>query len=431
MLPYLHSSKFTKFGGKTGGKTRTVDGGKMKLTKTICNNLKPKDRPYKKFDGGGLYLEVMPNGNKLWRVKYYFHGKEKRVSLGKYPIVTLAEAREKRMEARQLLAKGIDPSRNKISKEKLARRDNNNIFETLAHEWYSKKKDGWSSSHAKNVMHRLESNVFPYIGKTPVTKITVPDLLDVLQVMEDRNALEVAKRTRQICSQVFRYGIQTGRCENNPALHLDGALKTHRPKHFAALDVKDVPGFLTALERNEARLFSRTRRAIRLSLLTFARPVEIRKSRWPDIDLDQGQWAIPGERMKSGRDHIVPLSAQSLDVLLEQQKETGSHDTPWVFPGQVYPRKPMSGGTVNMGIKRLGYDKRMTAHGFRALARTAIREQLKYYPDIIEAQLAHKPSGPLGAAYDRAQFLDERRTMMQDWADYLDKIALGAVSKAI
>lgn len=389
----------------------------------MCNSLGPKEKPYKKFDGGGLYLEVMPNGNKLWRYKYYFQGKEKRFSLGKYPIVTLVNAREKKLQAQRLLEQGIDPSRNKIAKEKLARRGNNNTFELLAREWYGKKKDGWSGSHAKNVLHRLEGNVFPHIGKAPVKKITAPDLLEVLQIMEDRNALEVASRTRQICAQVFRYAVQTGRCENNPAIHLNGALKTGKAKHFPALDIKEVPGFLKALERNEARLFSRTRRAIRLSLLTFARPGEIRQCQWEHVNLKDAIWTVPGELMKSGRDHIVPLSTQSIRVLLEQQEETGRFETPWVFPGQVRPLKPMSDGTVNMGIKRLGYHQRMTAHGFRALARTAIREKLNYYPDIIEAQLAHKPAGPLGAAYDRAQFLDERKKMMQDWADYLDKIA--------
>lgn len=392
----------------------------MKLNKTLCNNLKPKGKPYKKFDGGGLYLEVMPNGNKLWRFKYYFQGKEKRFSLGKYPIVTLTNAREKRLQAKRLLDEGIDPSHNKMAQAKLAKRHNNNTFEKLAREWYEKKKDTWSDSHAQNIIYRLERNVFPYIGKMPVVKITPPDVVDMLQVMESRNALEVASRTRQICNQVFRYGIQIGRCENNPVLNLNGALKTRKKKHFPALDIKDVPDFLDALARNEARLYARTRRAIRLSLLTFARPGEIRQCRWEHINLDEAEWIIPGAYMKSGRDHIIPLSTQTVNILLDQHEETGQFQTPWVFPGQVHPKKPMSDGTVNVAIKKLGYHKRMTAHGFRALARTAIREKLNYYPDIIEAQLAHKPPGVLGAAYDRAQFLNERKKMMQDWADYLD-----------
>jgi len=420
MLEYFQSRIFTKYRGKIRGNSGFFDGGKMKLTKTLCNNLAPKDRSYKKFDGGGLYLEVMPNGNKLWRYKYYYQGGEKRFSLGKYPIVTLVDAREKRLQAQRLLEQGIDPSSNKIAEEKLARRNHNNTFELVAREWHEKKKGAWSDSHAKNVLHRLESNVFPHIGKAPVTKITAPDLLEALQILEARNALEVASRTRQICSQVFRYAIQTGRCENNPAIHLSGALKTKKVQHFAALEIKDVPEFLKILQRNEARLFSRTRRAILLSLLTFARPGEVRQCRWEHVDINEAIWTIPGELMKSGRDHIVPLSSQAIRVILDQQDETGRFDTPWVFPGQVRPQIPMSEGTVNMGLKRLGYHQRMTAHGFRALARTTIREKLNYYPDIIEAQLAHKPSGPLGAAYDRAQFLEERKKMMQDWADYLD-----------
>lgn len=367
----------------------------------------------------------MPNGSKLWRLKYYLYGKEKRFSLGKYPVVTLVNAREKVMEARKLLSQGIDPSRHRMSQRELGRRKNHNTFELVASEWHGKKKGGWSASHADTVLQRLEANIFPYIGKRPISDISPPDILDTLRIMENRNALEVAKRTRQICSQVFEYGIQTGRCEKNPASHLGSALKTRKTRHFPALGIDEVPGLLKALRQNDVRLFSRTRRAIGLSLLTFARPGEIRKARWADIDIETAQWLIPGERMKSGRDHIIPLSTQSLSILEEQYKETGSYETPWVFPGQIRPRKAMSDGTVNMGIKRLGYHGRMTAHGFRALARTAIREQLNYYPDVIEAQLAHKPSGPLGAAYDRAQFLDERRKMMQDWADYLDKIFPG------
>ena len=324
--------------------------------------------------------------------------------------------------AQKILSEGFDPSQRKMAEEKLARRMNRNTFELVAREWYEKKKERWSASHAHNVIHRLEKNVFPYIGKTPIPTITPPDVLDMLQIMENRNALEVASRTRQICGQVFRYAIQTGRCDQNPVVHLQGALKTRKTKHFAALNIQDVPEFLSAINRNEARLYGRTRRAIWLSLFTFARPGDIRKARCEHIDLENAQWVIPAKMMKSRRDHIIPLSRQSVEVLLEQKEETGQFETPWVFPGQVDPNKPMSDGTVNMGIKRLGFHGRMTAHGFRALARTAIREKLKYYPDVIEAQLAHRPPGLLGAAYDRAQFLDERKTMMQEWADYLDTI---------
>lgn len=312
----------------------------MKLNKTLCNKLKPKDKPYKKFDGGGLYLEIMPNGNKHWRLKYYYQGKEKRIALGEYPIVTLVKAREKRLNAKKLLNEGIDPSQNRISEEKLARREQNNTFEIVAREWHEKKKSSWKESHANRVIQRLEKNIFPFIGKTPITKIKVPDLLEVLQLIENRKAYDEASRVKQICGQVFRYGIQTGRCENNPAVHLTGALKTHKTKHFAALDIKEIPAFIKDLERNEARLYARTRRAIWLSLLTFARPGEIRQARWEHIHLEEAQWIIPGAFMKMGRDHIIPLSRQAIEVLLAQQEETGRFNTPWVFPGQVHPQKP-------------------------------------------------------------------------------------------
>jgi len=394
----------------------------MKLTKTLCNKLQPKEKPYKKFDGGGLYLEVIPNGNKLWRLKYYFHGKEKRISLGKYPIVTLTNAREKRLQLRQLLDQGIDPSHHKKQQNKFSKQEANNTFEVIAREWHEKEAYRWKPKHAKTIINRLEKNAFPLIGHIPISKITPPDILDLLKRIENRNALEVANRTRQMCSQFFRYSIQTGRCHNDPSQYLTGVIKTRKTKHFAALDIKEIPDFLKALNRNDARLYSRTRRAIRLSLLTFARPGEIRQARWEHIDFKEAEWIIPGEMMKMGRDHIIPLSKQVINLLKLQEQETGYLPSPWVFPGQVQWKKPMSDGTVIKGIQRLGYGGRMTAHGFRALARTSIREKLKYYPDIIEAQLAHKPMGALGAAYDRAQFLDDRKQMMQDWANYLDKI---------
>ena len=393
----------------------------MKLTKAQCDRFKAKDKPYKKFDGGGLYLEIMPNGNKLWRLKYYFLGKEKRLSFGKYPIVTLLNAREKRVQAKALLNDGIDPSENRKSSTLIALENSKNTFEEIAREWHTKRLDEWSDKHTHTVIRRLESNIFPFIGSSPITAISPSLLLNVLRKIEARGSLESAKRTKQICGQVFRYGIQTGRCENNPTANLSGALATRKTKHFPTIDSSEIPKFLDTLGRNDARLYARTRRAILFSMLTFARPGEIRRCRWQDIDRIGAQWVIPAAFMKANREHIVPLSTQVMSLLKEQNMETGHINTPWVFPSQIRLLKPMSDGTVNHALKSLGYDKRMTAHGFRALARTTIREKLKYAPDIIEAQLAHKPSGPLGAAYDRAQFLDERRNMMQDWADFLDK----------
>jgi len=384
------------------------------------------------FDGGGLYLLVRKNGSKLWQLKYRFLRKEKVFSIGQYPIISLAEARDARLKAKKLLAQTppIDPMANKSDNKRKAVRKAGNTFKAVALEWYEINTETWSKGYANKVIKGLELNVFPFIGNLPITEITPPILLnECLRKSEERGSLDVAGRTRQICSQVFRYGIQTGRCEWNAAENLKGALKTKKTEHFRALDIKQVPGFIKALERNEARLFERTRRAVWLSLYTFCRPAEIRKARWEDIDFEEKLWTIPAEMMKMGRDHIVPLSQQSIGILKQQQEEISVLNTQWVFPSQIRPREPMSDGTVNKAIKRLGYGKDTVAHGFRALARTTIREKLKYDSEVIERQLAHKASGALGEAYDRTQFLDERIGMMQHWADYID--ALGSEQKVI
>lgn len=395
----------------------------MKLYDRTIKNAEPRKKPYKLFDGGGLFLEIMPNGSKLWRLKYRYLGKEKRFSLGAYPLVSLADAREKRDEAKKLLLQDIDPSTARQDNREALIRNAANTFEVIAREWHENQKGRWSENHYNNVLHRLERDVFPYIGKKPITSIDAPVLLDVLRRIEKRGALDIAGRARQICGQVFRYGIVTGKCSRDLTPDLKGALKTRKTKHFAAIDTKELPELLQALERNDARLYNRTRRAIKLSLLTFVRPGELRKARWEEIDFDAKEWRIPAKRMKMKREHIVPLSRQATALLLEQKEETGNINTPLVFPSQIKPRQPMSDGTVRIALQKLGFKDRMTAHGFRALARTTIREKLDYAPDVIECQLAHKAAGPLGEAYNRAQFLDKRKVMMQDWADYVDMMA--------
>ncbi|MCL2473390.1 MAG: integrase arm-type DNA-binding domain-containing protein [Alphaproteobacteria bacterium] len=394
----------------------------MKLTDKSCKAAKTKKKSYKLADGGGLYLEVMPNGSKYWRMKYRYLGKEKRLAFGVYPLISLLEAREKRDKAKKLLINGTDPQEFRQEEKQNKVRNAQNTFQVIALEWLENQKERWTAGYAAKIIRTLEMNIFPFIGTKPIANIEAPALLDVLRKVEKRGALEIAGRTLQICGSVFRYGIQTGRCSRDPAHDLRGALKTRKTTHFASLDIKDIPEFLQALERNSARLYDRTRRAIRLSLLTFTRPGELRQARWEEIDLKSKQWTIPAERMKMKRAHIVPLCRQALKILDEQRDETGMLKTPWVFPSQVSPMKPMSDGTVNVALKRLGYHERMTAHGFRALARTTIREKLDYAPDIIEAQLAHKAPGPLGEAYDRAQFIKQCHKMMQEWADYLDSI---------
>lgn len=395
----------------------------MKLTDIACKSAKPKGKPYKKADGGGLYLLVNKDGSKYWRMKYRFLGKEKLLSFGTYPLISLAEARESRDKAKKLLAGGIDPSAAKKEKKRKAVRNAQNTFKVIALDWHSNQKGRWSEKYAQNILHRLENDVFPYIGSEPISALEAPDILDVLRKIEKRDALDIASRTRQLCGQVFRYAIQVGKCKSDPSAHLKGAIKSRKTRHFAALDTKDIPEFLRALETNDARLYARTRRAIKLSMLTFVRPGELRQARWEEIDFDTHEWLIPANRMKMKRDHIVPLSQQAINILLEQKEETGILNTPWVFPSQIRPRNPMSDGTVNVAIKKLGFQNRMTAHGFRALARTTIREKLGYAPDIIECQLAHKASGPLGEAYNRAQFIEQRKIMMQEWSDYIDNVA--------
>jgi len=394
----------------------------MKLYDKDCKNAKPRNKAYKLFDGKGLYLEVKPTGGKLWRLKYHYLGKEKSLSLGVYPIVTLAEAREKCIEAKKLLDRGIDPSAAKQERQREIIRAAANSFEAVALEWHEKQKERWSKEYAVQVLHRLQTDVFPSMPKKPIKDLDVPELLDVLRKIEQRGALELLKRARQFCGEIFRYAIQTGRCKEDITLHLKGALKTRKTKHYSAIEIKEIPELLKALKDDE-RLYDRTRRAVRLSLLTFQRPGEIRQAKKAEIDWEAKQWVIPAERMKMRRAHIVPLSRQALEILKEQFDEIKRFNTEWVFPSQVSLRDPMSENTVRTALHRLGFKDRMTSHGFRALARTTIREKLDYAPDIIEAQLAHKPSGPLGEAYDRATFIRQRTEMMQAWADYLDGVA--------
>lgn len=396
----------------------------MRLTDKACKAASPKDKPYKMADGGGLYLLVQPDGARYWRMKYKFGGREKALAFGVYPFVTLAEAREKRDCARKLLANGQDPSLKKKEDKRTAIRQSLNTFEIVAREWHEKQQDKWTPGHAGCVMSRLEANVFPHIGSRPIGDIDAPELLEsVLRRIEQRGALEVASRVKQICGQVFRYGIVTGRCQRDPAADLKDALKHGKPGHYAALDIKEMPEFLKALERNDARLYARTRRAIRLLMLCFTRTSELICAPWDEFDLENGIWEIPPERMKMGKAHIVPLSRQAVAILKEQKAETAHLNTPWVFPSQVRPRDPMSNNTILFAIGRMGYKGRMTGHGFRALAMSAIKERLGYRHEVVDRQLAHAPANKVDRAYDRAQFLEERTQMMQDWADYLDAIA--------
>lgn len=393
----------------------------MKLNNKMIEHAYAKPKLYRLFDGNGLYIEITPTGGKYWRFKYRFEGKEKRLAFGVYPQVSLLEAREKREKARKQVAEGIDPVADKKDKRRMAALNAENTFEAIVREWHTLNKDRWSFLYGHNILHRLELDIFPHIGKMPITGIKPLHILDALRVIEKRGAGEMARRILQYCSQVFRYAIITERAERNPALDLKGALKPMKHSHYAAIEPDDIPTFLQTLERNDARLFAQTRFALKLLMLTFVRTGELIESTWDEFNLDNAEWIIPAERMKMRRPHIVPLSKQAVAILMEQKRETGHWS--YVFLNHTSPKKHMSNNTILGALKRLGYKGRMTGHGFRALAMSTIKEKLGYRHEVVDRQLAHAPANKVDAAYDRAKFLPDRRKMMQDWADYLDKIA--------
>ncbi len=394
---------------------------KMKLTDTACKSAKSKDKPYKIADGGGLYLEVTSTGSKLWRMKYRMHGKEKRLSLGIYPTVSLAEARDGREKAKKLLSQGVDPSSQKQEGKKEAARNAENTFRALALEWHETHKHKWTKRHADTVLHRLERDIFPEIGSMPITEIKPSHVIAALKKVQNRGAYEPAHRLRQYCSQIFRHALIHEVANSNPAAEIGAVLQPVKKGHYACLGIKEIPELLHALNANDARLHNDTRLAIRLLMLTFVRTKELIEARWSEFDLDNALWVIPAERMKMRNEHIVPLSRQALEMLKDLKERNEKWE--WVFPGHHSPRKHMSNNTILKGLGRMGFQGRMTGHGFRALAMTTIKEKLGYRHDVIDRQLAHAPQSMVQRAYDRAQFLDERKKMMQEWADYLDNIA--------
>jgi integrase len=402
-----------------------------RLTELAVRKAKPGDRPVRLFDGGGMYLEVQPSGSKWWRHKFRFGGKEKLLSLGVYPETSLAEARRRRQEARDLLARGIDPSVVRKAQRTARTTPVADSFEAVAREWLAAKSSGWSADHATRTLLRMENNVFPWIGAQHMNSVTAPELLRVVRRVEARGAIETAHTIVQQCGQVFRYGIATGRCNRNPAPDLRDALKPVIVTHMAALtDPKEMGAMLRSIVDYQGHPV--TRAALVLSALVFQWPGNVRAAKWGEIDLEAATWTVPSAKIKrtvqrklSGRPHLIPLSTQAVAELRELRKLTG-HGA-FVFPSLLTGERCMSENTVNTALRRMGYGKtEMTTHGFRVMARTILVEKLNVHPDVIEAQLAHGKSGPLGAAYDRAEFMEQRRLMMQTWADYLDKLRAGA-----
>ena len=395
----------------------------MALSDTSCRTAKPCERIYRKADGGGLYLEITPSGSKYWRLKYRYAGKEKRLSFGVYPSTSLQEAREAREKAKKLLKAGLDPQAEKKARQRRREREAKNTFEAVAREWHENQIDRWSKEHAEHVIKRLEVDVFPQVGCRPISEIDAPELLDVLRRIEKRGALDIARRAKQICGQVFRYGIATGYCKRDHTADLKDALKSYKSNHFASLEVKELPAFLSSLKVNQGNLTDRTMRAVNLLMLTFVRTTELIEATWDEIDFDNALWLIPAERMKMRKPHIVPLSRQAIALFKAQQEEVKDLKTDWVFPSQIGHKMPMSNNTVLAALRRMGYQGKMTGHGFRSLAMTTIKEKLGYAHDVVDRQLAHGRRNKVAAAYDRSEFLEDRTRMMQHWSDYIDMVA--------
>ena len=395
----------------------------MPLTDTKIRNAKPGNKQYKIYDRDGLFLIVTPAGGKWWRFKYRFGGKERLLSLGTYPKVSLAKARTKRDRAREQVADGIDPGQVRKAL-KAARVNTANTFEVIAREWHAKFMPTWTPGHARTILRRLEANVFPWLGARPIIEIKAPEVLMVLRRIESRGALESAHRVKIICGQVFRYAVATGRAERDPTVDLKGALPPRKAKHLAAItDPEKVGGLLRAIDGYEGSFV--TKCALRMAPLLFVRPGELRHMEWTEINFETAEWSIPAEKMKTGHPHLVPLARQAVEILKEIQSLTGTGR--YVFPSPRTPLRPMSNNGVLSALRRMGFEKdEMSGHGFRAMARTILDEVLQFRPDFIEHQLAHAVRDPLGRAYNRTKHLPERRKMMQTWADYLDGLKAGA-----
>jgi integrase len=390
-----------------------------KLTDIAIKRVKAGSRIKKLSDGNGLTLLVYPNASKYWAYRYRYLGKEKTLSLGIYPEVTLAEARLKLIDARKLIADGHDPSEARKASRRQAMVSAENNFEVVAREWIEAKSPAWTPRYTGFLIKRLENDLFPKLGSRPIKDITAPELLSVVRVIEKRGALELANRALQYCGQVFMYGIATGRAERNPASDIKGALKTHVKKHFAHLKSIELPEFLEKLKSYDGH--PQTGLAVTLLMLTFVRTTELRGATWDEIDLDKAEWRIPAERMKMRRSHIVPLSRQAVVAFKELQRLNGQWK--YVFPNPHKPIKHMSENAVLYALYRMGYHSRTTGHGFRHTASTVLNESGLFNSDVIERQLAHVQSNKVRGAYNHAEYLPERRKMMQWWADYLDEVA--------
>ncbi len=393
------------------------------LSPMQVKNAKPQDKLYKMFDGGGLYLSVYPHGGKLWHMKIrQDNGKENILSFGKYPDVSLEQARQCREDARKLKASGINPVQAKKAQKAASQERSANSFEVVTREWFAKFSPNWTQDHGGRIMRRFERDIFPSFGAKPISEVTAPDLLAALRGIENRGRLETAHRARGNCAQVFRYAISTGRMTANPADALIGALPPIKKEHFAAItDPKQVAELLRMIDGYTGTFPVAC--ALKIAPYVFVRPGELRAMQWADLDLDKGEWQYLVT--KTDTPHIVPLAGQVVSILRELHALTGRGR--YVFPSARTGERPMSDNAILAALRRLGIPKdEMTGHGFRAMARTILDEVLHVRPDLIEHQLAHAVKDPNGRAYIRTTHLPERKKMMQQWADYLDKLKAGA-----
>lgn len=392
----------------------------MALTDTKVRTIKATEKPQKLFDERGLFLLVTPTGSKYWRFKYRFNNKEKLLSLGTFPDVSLSQARDRREEARKRLSEGIDPSEYRKVMKTAAIERQANSFEVIGREWFLKKKPTWKDNHSLTIIRRLERDLFPWLGDKPISEITPGILLRVLRLVEQRGTIETAHRDLSYCMQILQYAVQSSYIESNPARDLKGALASAKGRHFAApTDAKQFSALLKIIEGYQGSIIVRC--AIRLAPHVFVRPGELRTAKWADIDFDKAEWRFIVSKTETP--HLVPLSRQSIEILREIEPVTGKG--PYVFPCARSPQRPMSENAILAALRRLGITKEeASGHGFRATARTLLDEVLGFRPDFIEHQLAHAVRDPNGRAYNRTAHLEERRKMMQAWSDYIDSLKL-------
>ncbi len=394
----------------------------MALTDTRIKSLKNSGKPTKISDGNGLHLYLSASGKKLWRMTYYFDQKEKLLSFGEYPFISLERAREKRKEVKQLLAEGIDPGAHKKAVQKAQLSETNDIFKNIALEWHETRTADFTEKHRGTVMYRMDKYIFPIIGGEHITRLEAPDILSVVKPIEQKGQNETARRLLQIISQVYRYAIITGRAKHNVASDLSGALRPRKVTHRAALtEPTRVAQLLRDCDNYEG--YFPIVCALRLAPLVFVRPTELRAAEWSEVNLKEKEWRIPAERMKMKQMHVVPLSKQAVRIIKELQPFSGSEK--YLFPSIRTSTRPLSDATLLNAIRRMGYGKdEMCTHGFRSIASTLLNE-LGYNRDWIERQLAHGERDEVRAAYNYAEYLPERRRMMQEWSDYLGKLKTG------